>query len=145
MLLPVSGYLVLFFYIAVLIFLLLYFHFAVCRIRCPCPCLPIWVVLRCLYGCLSSVACRAGYFFLPYYACYMWLSFVYFTFFVFCFLVFSQESLPGDDVLCRLLPRPLTSVCFFSFLFVYIVLFSPTVFVPGLIWCNSLYLVLQLD
>ena len=29
------------------------------------------------------------------------------------------ESLPGKDVLCRLLPRPLPSVCFlfFSFLF----------------------------
>ena len=40
--------------------------------------------------------------------------------FCFCSLVFPPpESLPGDDVLCRLLPRPLPSVCFlfFSFLF----------------------------
>ena len=51
------------------------------------------------------------------YAYYMWLPWL-----VFCFypLVFSpSESLPGKDVLCRLLPRPLPSVCFlfFSFLF----------------------------
>ena len=44
------------------------------------------------------------------------------------------ESLPGDDVLCRLLPRPLSSVYFFFFFF-------PTVFVPDLFWCNFLYLV----
>ena len=54
--------------------------------------------------------------------------------FVFSSLVFSPpESLPGDDILCRLLPRPLPSVCFF-FLF-------PTVFVPDLFWFNFLYLV----
>ena len=58
-----------------------------------------------------------------------------------CFVLFlgfsPPESLPGDDVLCRLLPRPLPSVCLFSFLF-----FSfPTVFVPNLFWCNLLYLV----
>ena len=40
-----------------------------------------------------------------------------FALFVFCFLVFSSESLPGDDVLCRLLSRPLPSVCFLPCLF----------------------------
>ena len=40
--------------IAIPLSLLLHFmYFAVWRTRCPCPCLPIWVVLRCLYGCLS--------------------------------------------------------------------------------------------
>ena len=29
------------------------FSFAVWRTRCSCPCFPIWVVLNCLYGCLS--------------------------------------------------------------------------------------------
>ena len=38
--------------------------------------------------------------------------------FCFCFLVFPPESLPGDVVLCRLLPRPLASVCFLPCLFV---------------------------
>ena len=38
--------------------------------------------------------------------------------FRFCFLVFLPKSLPGDDVLCRLLPRPLPSVCFLPRLFV---------------------------
>ena len=33
--------------------LLHFIYFAVWRPRCPCPCLPIWVVLHCLYGCLS--------------------------------------------------------------------------------------------
>ena len=55
--------------------------------------------------------------------------------FVFVPWFFSPpESLPGDDVLCRLLPRPLPSVCFLFFSF-------PTVFVPNLFWCNLLYLV----
>ena len=60
--------------------------------------------------------------------------------FVFCFLVFSSESLPGDDVLCRLLSRPLPSVCFLPCLFV-LFWISPTVFVPGLFCCNFVYLV----
>ena len=54
-----------------------------------------------------------------------------------CFVLFlgfpPPESLPGDDVLCRLLPRPLPSVCF--------LFFFPTVLVPDLFWCNFLYLV----
>ena len=32
--------------------------------------------------------------------------------FVFCILIFSSESLPGDDALYGLLSRPLPSVCF---------------------------------
>ena len=68
--------------------------------------------------------------FLPY-AYHMWLPW----FVLFLFLGFSPpESLPGDDVLCRLLSRPLPSVCFLFFSF-------PTVFVPNLFWCNFLYLV----
>ena len=55
-----------------------------------------------------------------------------------CFVLFlgfsPPESLPGDDVLCRLLSRPLPSVCFIFFSF-------PTVFVPNLFWCYFLYLV----
>ena len=59
-----------------------------------------------------------------------------------CLLIFSSEPLlPGDDVLRRLiLSGPLRSVCFLP-LSVYLVLFSPTVFVPGLFLCKSLYLV----
>ena len=70
----------------------------------------------------SYLGCLAPYIyvyiwlpFLPY-AYYMWLPW----FVLFLFLGFSYpESLPGDDVLCSLLPRPLPSVCFlfFSFLF----------------------------
>ena len=42
--------------------------------------------------------------------------FYYFNCIFYCsFLVFSCESLPGHDVLCRLFSRPLTSVCFRSF------------------------------
>ena len=68
--------------------------------------------------------------FLPY-AYYVWLPwFISLLFLVFC----PPESLPGDDVLCRLLPRPLPSVCFLFFSF-------PTVFVPNLFWCKFLYLV----
>ena len=73
-------------------------------------CLPIWAVLHHLY---------------MYMVAFLALRILYVValfFFVFCFcpLVFSpSESLPGKDVLCRLLPRPLPSVCFlfFSFLF----------------------------
>ena len=69
-----------------------------------------------VYGCLS---CHT-------HIIYMWLPW----FVSFLFLGFSPpESLPGDDVLCRLLPRPLPSVCFFFFFF-------PTAFVPDLFWCS---------
>ena len=59
------------------------------------------------------------------------------------FLDFSPpESLPGDDVLCRLLPRPLPSVCFLPCLFaLFCFVFFPTVFAPDLFWCKFLYLV----
>ena len=53
--------------------------------------------------------------------------------FVPCFFP-PPESLPGDDVLCRLRSRPLPSVCILLFYF-------PTVFVPNLFSCNFLYLV----
>ena len=71
-------------------------------------CLPIWAVLHHLY---------------MYVVVFLALRILYVValfFFFFCSLVFSpSESLPGKDVLCRLLPRPLPSVCFlfFSFLF----------------------------
>ena len=71
-------------------------------------CLPIWAVLHHLYMYMVAfLALRILYV----------LALVCFCF---CSLVFSpSESLPGKDVLCRLLPRPLPSVCFlfFSFLF----------------------------
>ena len=53
--------------------------------------------------------------------------------FVFVLWFYPPESLPGDDVLYRLLPRSLSCVCF--------LFFFPTVFVPDLFWCNFLYLV----
>ena len=71
-------------------------------------CLPIWAVLHHLYMYMVAfLALRILYV-------------VALVCFCFCSLVFSPcESLPGKDVLCRLLPRPLSSVCFlfFSFLF----------------------------
>ena len=99
------------------------FYSAVWRTRCPCPCFVFLSGLSCTtYICIWLP-------FLPY-AYYMWLPW----FVSFLFLGFSPpESLPGDDVLCRLLPRPLPPVCFFFFF--------PTVFVPDLFWCNLLYLV----
>ena len=72
-------------------------------------CLPIWAVLHHLY--------------IMYMVAFLALRILYVVALVcFCFssLGFSpSESLPGKDVLCRLLPRPLPSVCFlfFSFLF----------------------------
>ena len=49
-------------------------------------------------------------------------------------LGFPPESLPGDDVLSRLLLRPFPSACFLPCLFI---LF----FVHDMLWCNFLYLV----
>ena len=130
MLLPVYVYLIpLYDLIDVPLSLFLHFYFAVWCIRCPCPCLPIGIVLHCLYGCLSCptrIIC----------GCPLFISLSS----VFCFLVFPPESLPGDDVLCRLLSRPLPFVCFLLCLFV-LFCFSPTVFVPGLFWCKFLYFV----
>ena len=71
-------------------------------------CLPIWAVLHHLYMYMVAfLALRILYV-------------VALVCFCFCSLFFSpSEPLPGKDVLCRLLPRPLPSVCFlfFSFLF----------------------------
>ena len=90
------------------------FYSAVWRTRCPCPCFVFLSGLSCTtYICIWLP-------FLPY-AYYMWLPW----FVSFLFLGFPPpESLPGDDVLCRLLPRPLPSVCF--------LFFFPTVLVPDL-------------
>ena len=80
-------------------------------------CLPIWVVLHCL--CMYMVASLA----------LRVLDVVALVYFAFFSWFFPPESLPGDDVLCRLLPRPLPSVCFLPCLFVlfYFVLFSARV------------------
>ena len=89
-------------------------------------CLPIWAVLHHLY--MYMVAFLALRIF---YA-------VALVCFCFCSLFFfPSESLPGKYVLCRLLPRPLPSVCFLLFYFISF----PTVFAPNLFWCNFLYLV----
>ena len=69
-----------------------------------CP--PIWAVLHHLY---------------MYMVAFLALRILYVIALV-CFVFVPcspPESLPGKDVLCRLLPRPLPSVCFlfFSFLF----------------------------
>ena len=75
--------------------------------------LPIWAVLHHLYMYMVAfLALRILYV----------VALVCFLFFVPCFFFgfcSPSESLPGKDVLCRLLPRPLPSVCFlfFSFLF----------------------------
>ena len=65
------------------------------------------------------------------------------VYFAFVSWFFPPESLPGDDVLCRLPPRPFPSVCFLLCLFVlfFIFYFLPTAFVPDLFRCNLLYLV----
>ena len=76
-------------------------------------CLPIWAVLHYLH---------------MYMVAFLALRILYVVTLV-CFVLFlgfpPPESLPGDDVLCRLLPRPLASVCF--------LFFFPTVLVPDLL------------
>ena len=62
-------------------------------------------------------------------------------FFAFVSWFFPPDSLPGDDVLCRLLSRPLPSVCFLPCLLVLFCFVFPTVLAPNLFWCNFLYLV----
>ena len=93
----------------------LHFSFAVWRIRCPCPCLPLWVVLRCLYGCLSSVACEGGHFSSPTRIICGCLSFISLLF-DFCFLVFSSESF-GGYFHTRFLLSAFFPVCLFCFVF----------------------------
>ena len=63
------------------------------------------------------------------------------VYFAFVSLFFPPESLPGDDILCGLLPRPLPSVFFLPCLLVlFYFVFSDRVR-PDLFWCNFLYLV----
>ena len=110
----VSVYLILLFdWIAVPLFLRLHLYFAVWRIPCPCPYLPVSsFVWRWIYVCII------------------------------CGWLFSSEPLSGDDVLCRLLARPVPSVCFISLFVCLFVLFSLTiVFVLGLFWSGFVYLV----
>ena len=62
------------------------------------PYLPVWVVFRCLYDCISCAVCCGGCFSCPtHIIIYMWLSSV---------------SLPYDDVLCWPLSCQFRSVCF---------------------------------
>ena len=98
--LPVAVYL-----FPYLILLLYPFPSSFILFRCPCPCFVFLSGLSCtIYICVWLP-------FLPY-AYYMWLPW----FVLFLFLGFPPpESLPGDDVLCRLLPRPVPSVCFLFF------------------------------
>ena len=85
-----------------------------------------FVLLINVYGCLS---CPMRIIWLPWFISLLFLAFS------------PPESLPGDDVLCRLLPRPLPSVCFLPCLFVlFCFVFFPTVFVPDLFWCKFFYL-----
>ena len=82
-------------------------HFIPLSLSLLCP--PIWAVLHHLYMYMVAfLALRILYV----------VALVCFVF-VPCFFFPPSESLPGKDVLCRLLPRPLPSVCFlfFSFLF----------------------------
>ena len=79
-------------------------HFIPLSLSLLCP--PIWAVLHHLY---------------MYMVDFLALRILYVIALV-CFVFVPcspPESLPGKDVLCRLLPRPLPSVCFlfFSFLF----------------------------
>ena len=66
-----------------------------------CP--PIWAVLHHLY---------------MYMVAFLALRILYVVALV-CFVFVPCESLPGKDVLCRLLPRPLPSVCFLFFYFLF--------------------------
>ena len=103
MLLPMSVYLIpLFDLIAVALSPLLHFYFFRCCVAYSLS-LSLYVYLVCL-------ALLVWFPFLPY-AYYMWLSVVYFAFVCLLFLgLFPLESLPGSDLLCRLLSRPLRSV-----------------------------------
>ena len=79
--------------------------------------------------------------FLPPYAYYVWLFFVYFTFVCFLFLGFLLDfwipSWRRGPLQATFTSAPF---CLFT-LFVWFVWFSPTVFVPGLFWFDSVYLV----
>ena len=92
--------------IAVLLSLLLDFFRCVAHsLSLSLTCLPIWVVLHCLYMyVVAFLALRVLYV----------VALVYFAFVSW---FFPLKPLPGDDVLCMLLPRPLPSVCFLPCLF----------------------------
>ena len=86
------------------LFMALQKHCIIVSLSLLCP--PIWAVLHHLY---------------MYMVAFLALRILYVIALV-CFVFVPcspPESLPGKDVLCRLLPRPLPSVCFlfFSFLF----------------------------
>ena len=76
-------------------------HFIPLSLSLLCP--PIWAVLHHLY--MYMVALLA-------------LRILYEVALV-CFVFVPCESLPGKDVLCRLQPRPLPSVCFLLFYFIF--------------------------
>ena len=101
---PPCGFLPLSLFDLIAIPLSLLLHFIPLSLSLLCP--PIWAVLHHLY---------------MYMVAFLALRILYVIALV-CFVFVPcspPESLPGKDVLCRLLPRPLPSVCFlfFSFLF----------------------------
>ena len=143
MLLPVSVY-----------FIILY------GFDCCPPFPPPSFLFRCVAHSLSLspyLGCLALLIWLPFFRslliCFFFLPYAYYIpgmiygcpllfrfFFVFCFLFFSSESLPCDDVLCRLLSRPLPSVCFVPCLFVLFCFLRPCPFpvcfgvTPSTLW-----------
>ena len=101
---PPCGFVPLSLFDLIAIPLSLLLHFIPLSLSLLCP--PIWAVLHHLY---------------MYMVAFLALRILYVIALV-CFVFVPcspPESLPGKDVLCRLLPRPLPSVCFlfFSFLF----------------------------
>ena len=113
----------------------------------PCVCLPlslfnlISVPLSLLLHLISLYGALVFLVFLPELSCtahmvaFLALRVLYVVvlgLFRFCFLAFLPESLPGDDVLCSLLSRPLSSVCFLPCLVVLFCFAFPTVFAPDL-------------
>ena len=129
MLLPVSVYLIpLFDFITVPLSLPLHLYFAVWRTRCSCPCLPLWE--------LSCTAYMAAFLYLR--GLYMWLSFLCLSCF---YLSFTCCFSPLNPFLATMSFEGYFHVSFLlsSFFPVrFFFFFSPTVFVPGLFWCNFL-------
>ena len=115
-----------FYLIAVPLSLLLHFYFAVWRTRCPC--LPIWVVLRCLYGCLSCptrIICGGP------------------LFISLCLSFISWFSLLNPFLATMSLQATFTSAsfCLLFSLFVCFVLFFSDRVRSRFVLCNFLYLV----
>ena len=67
------------------------------------------------------------------------------VYFAFVFRFFYPESLPGDDVICRLPPRPLPSVCFLPCLFVLLCFVFSDRVRPRFVWCNLVFFVFHLS